>query len=48
MGNAFGYYPESGFKLYFNPDVTPSPFEEPTFDPCLGFPNGRRERGIYL
>ncbi|KAJ3655678.1 hypothetical protein Zmor_014799 [Zophobas morio] len=44
MGAAFGYFPESGFNLYFRPEVTPGPDEEPTFDPCLGFENGRKER----
>lgn len=48
MGAAFGYFPESGFNLYFHPEVTPGPNEKPTFDPNLGFENGRKERGIYI
>ncbi|XP_044265168.1 NADH dehydrogenase [ubiquinone] 1 beta subcomplex subunit 7 [Tribolium madens] len=44
MGAAFGYFPESGFNLYFHPEVTPGPNEKPTFDPLLGFENGRKER----
>ncbi|KAG5881793.1 hypothetical protein JTB14_037090 [Gonioctena quinquepunctata] len=44
MGNGMGHIPESGFKLYFHPEVTPSPLEEPTFDPLLGFESGRQER----
>jgi len=36
MGNAFA--------LYVKPDVTPHPLNDPSFDPQLGFPNGRKER----
>lgn len=45
MGNAFGHIPESGFTRYFHPEVTPSPLEDPTFDPQLGFQGQRKERG---
>lgn len=48
MGNSFGNIPTSGFYLYFYPEITPDPREEPTFDPNLGFPNGRKERGITI
>lgn len=34
----------SGVKRYFYPEVTPDPAEQPSFDPLLGFPNGRPER----
>ncbi|KAJ8978446.1 hypothetical protein NQ317_017649 [Molorchus minor] len=44
MGNAVGTYPVNGFKLYFHPEVTPSPYEEPTFDPNLGFAGKRKPR----
>ncbi|XP_049824084.1 NADH dehydrogenase [ubiquinone] 1 beta subcomplex subunit 7 [Aethina tumida] len=44
MGNSVGNIPQTGFNLHFHPEVTPSPLEEPTFDPNLGFPNGRKER----
>lgn len=40
MGNAYA--------LYARPELTPSPLEGPTFDPNLGFPNGRKERGRCL
>lgn len=29
------------------PDTTPSPIKEPSFDANFGFPNGRKERGIF-
>lgn len=45
MGNAVGNFPSNGFNLYFHPEITPNPLEDPTFDPNLGFPNGRKERG---
>ncbi|CAH1156012.1 unnamed protein product [Phaedon cochleariae] len=44
MGNAVGNIPQSGFNLYFYPEITPSPLEEPTFDPLMGFENGRKKR----
>ncbi|XP_023012841.1 NADH dehydrogenase (ubiquinone) B18 subunit [Leptinotarsa decemlineata] len=44
MGNGFGHVPRTGFDLYFKPEITPSPHEEPTFDPLLGFESGRKER----
>lgn len=48
MGNAFGGYIGNGFNLYFHPEIQPDPSKEPTFDPNLGFPNGRKERGECL
>lgn len=45
MGNTFGYIPENGIKHYLNPEINPSPLEEPTFDPHLGFEGKRKERG---
>lgn len=47
MGNAFGNIPESGFHRYLHPEVNPSPVEEPTFDPHLGFEAKRKERGKF-
>lgn len=44
MGNAVGHEPMNAWNLYLHPEVTPSPVEEPTFDPNLGFENGRKER----
>ncbi|KAF7273196.1 NADH dehydrogenase (ubiquinone) B18 subunit [Rhynchophorus ferrugineus] len=38
----------NGFKLYFHPEVTPGPKEEPTFDPLLGFPEGRKPREMKV
>lgn len=35
----------SGFAKALKPEVTPGPYDEPSFDPMLGFPNGRKERG---
>lgn len=40
MGNAYG--------LYARPEIIPNPLKDPTFDPNLGFENGRKERGIYI
>ncbi|XP_059610602.1 NADH dehydrogenase [ubiquinone] 1 beta subcomplex subunit 7 [Phlebotomus argentipes] len=37
MGNAIGLY-------ITKPDTTPNPNKEPSFDPNLGFSNGRKER----
>ncbi|KAG8240384.1 hypothetical protein J437_LFUL002526 [Ladona fulva] len=37
MGNAWALYVS-------NPDGTPAPSQEPSFDPLYGFPNGRKER----
>lgn len=49
MGNAVGYVHENGFNLYLHPEVQPNPREEPTFDPNIGFPEGRKERGtVYV
>lgn len=48
MGNTFGYYFENGYNLYFHPDIQPDPAKEPTFDPNIGFPNGRKERGGFM
>ncbi|XP_060528386.1 NADH dehydrogenase [ubiquinone] 1 beta subcomplex subunit 7 [Cylas formicarius] len=44
MGNSWGNIPRTGFDLYFHPEVTPGPLDEPTFDPSLGFPEGRKKR----
>ncbi|KAJ8972543.1 hypothetical protein NQ314_000130 [Rhamnusium bicolor] len=41
MGNSYAH---NGYNLYFHPEVTPSPVEPPTFDPNIGFANGRKER----
>lgn len=35
----------SSYSLYKNPDTTPLGDSQPTFDPLLGFPEGRKERG---
>lgn len=35
----------SAYSIWKNPDTTPMGDAEPTFDPLLGFPNGRKERG---
>lgn len=48
MGNYVGYMPHNGINHYLNPELNPSPFEEPTFDPNIGFENGRKERGTYV
>lgn len=50
MGNNIGYSHENGIKLFLHPEVQPNPLEEPTFDPNLGFSNGRKERGrcVYV
>lgn len=40
MGNAYA--------LYARPEIQPHPLHEPTFDPNVGFPNGRKERGKCL
>lgn len=45
MGNSWGNVPSNTVNLYLHPEVTPSPEEEPTFDPLLGFSNGRKTRG---
>lgn len=47
MGGLWSYQ-KSGFNLHFHPEVTPGPDEEPTFDPLIGFPDGRKPRGRYL
>ncbi|XP_072394809.1 NADH dehydrogenase [ubiquinone] 1 beta subcomplex subunit 7 [Diabrotica undecimpunctata] len=44
MGQAFGHTINNGFDLYFHPEITPSPLEDPTFDPLEGFQNGRKKR----
>lgn len=38
MGNTYAYY-------ISHPDTTPPGDMEPTFDPQIGFPNGRKPRG---
>lgn len=45
MGNAMGYVHETGINHYLDPELFPSPKEEPTFDPHLGFEGKRKERG---
>lgn len=30
----------------FKPEVTPGPYQEPSFDTMYGFPEGRKERGL--
>ncbi|XP_046995475.1 NADH dehydrogenase [ubiquinone] 1 beta subcomplex subunit 7 [Schistocerca americana] len=37
MGNAWALYVS-------DPQGTPQPMKEPSFDPLLGFPNGRKQR----
>ncbi|CAG9862047.1 unnamed protein product [Phyllotreta striolata] len=46
MGNTLGFGNtfNNGFNLYFHPEVTPGPYEEPTFDPLSGFEKGRKKR----
>lgn len=46
MGNGMGHVPSNGWNHYRNPEIVPGPNEKPTFDTNLGFPNGRKERGI--
>lgn len=48
MGNVFGNYFENGWNLYFHPEIQPNPTKEPTFDPNIGFPNGRVERRTFM
>lgn len=49
MGNAiFADYLDNGWNLYFHPEIQPDPNKEPTFDPNLGFANGRKERGKFM
>ncbi|KAK9889756.1 hypothetical protein WA026_007137 [Henosepilachna vigintioctopunctata] len=43
MGQSLDVY-QSGIKLYRNPDIIPSPLDDPTFDPNLGFKKPRTER----
>lgn len=45
MGNTFGYYLDNGFNRFLHPETQPGYLEEPTFDPNVGFPNGRKPRG---
>lgn len=40
MGNQIATY-------ITNPDTMPVPNGKPTFNPMLGFPNGRKVRGKY-
>jgi hypothetical protein len=35
----------NGWALYSDPEGTPHPMKEPSFDPLYGFSNGRKERG---
>ncbi|XP_066252506.1 NADH dehydrogenase [ubiquinone] 1 beta subcomplex subunit 7 [Euwallacea similis] len=44
MGNSMGNVPTNTWNRYMHPEITPGPEEEPTFDPLLGFPNGRKIR----
>lgn len=41
MGNAWALYVS-------DPEGTPTADKPPSFDPMLGFPNGRKERGNLL
>lgn len=34
----------NGWALYSDPEGTPHPMKEPSFDPLYGFANGRKER----
>ncbi|KAL3270154.1 hypothetical protein HHI36_009212 [Cryptolaemus montrouzieri] len=43
MGLSWSVY-ESGIQHYLNPDIIPSPDEETTFDPQLGFEKPRNPR----
>lgn len=47
MGNILGNNVQNGINLYFDPDVTPKPSEEPTFKSEFGFEKSRKERGLY-
>jgi hypothetical protein len=38
----------NGITLAMKPEITPPPYFESEFDPMLGFPNGRKERGKYI
>lgn len=40
MGNAWA--------AYARPEITPNNLQPPSFDPLLGFENGRKERGIII
>ncbi|KAF5272218.1 hypothetical protein FQA39_LY01300 [Lamprigera yunnana] len=44
MGNSVGYLPHHAVNRYLHPEVTPAPYENPTFDPSLGFSGPRKER----
>jgi len=44
MGNGMGHVPANGFNRYLHPEITPGPYEKPTYDPNLGFEFGRKER----
>jgi hypothetical protein len=35
----------NGWALYSDPEGTPHPMKEPSFDPLYGFASGRKERG---
>ena len=56
MGNVIGgtstynlFGPMRGWyqTVIDDPDINPGPCAKPTFDPMLGFPDGRKERGMY-
>lgn len=34
--------------LWYGPELRPDWKKEPTFDPLVGFPNGRKIRGMYV
>jgi hypothetical protein len=38
----------NGFALALKPEIIPNPNEDPSFDPMLGFPNGRKKRGNFF
>ncbi|XP_057665303.1 NADH dehydrogenase [ubiquinone] 1 beta subcomplex subunit 7-like [Diorhabda carinulata] len=46
MGQLIGHTVENGFNLYYNPEIMPSPLEDPTYDPLKGFNNGRKPRAM--
>lgn len=38
----------NGIVKAFKPEVTPGPYQEPSFDVMYGFPEGRKERGLLF
>nr|CAI5868180.1 unnamed protein product [Callosobruchus analis] len=47
MGNTVVSYATSGFNLLLHPEVTPSPLEEPTFDPLLAL-RGAEKKEVMI